>query len=183
MKLFIVLLLSWHSMFAFGQTAEELKYMDTLSMGGSYLLGKPLPKFECVSVKGKKITNENLKNKITVLNFWFKSCAPCLAETVSLNELYRHFRPDPGFQFISFTWEKKKDIKKFARRHKIKYPVFSLPLIQITELLFKKGYPTTIITDATGKIIYFETGGSSNPEVSKNRILTELYPILTKQLK
>jgi peroxiredoxin len=182
MKSYLFCLLLFFSSSIYGQTEEERRFLDTLKMGTSYLLGKELPKFEVKSLTGQRFSNESLNNKITVLNFWFEACSPCVAETGALNELVDMYRDKADFQFLSFTFDNKEAAGRFAVEHEIKYPIISLSHDAITPLNFRKGYPTTIITDKTGKIIYFEFGGAVDPEKARKYIIECIYPVLDQRL-
>lgn len=164
-------------------SAEIKLFLDSLKQGGSYLLGKQMPDFNASSLDKYPYSKKSLNKKITLINFWFESCAPCIAEMDALNSLYNLFKKNKKFQFLSFTFEKKDDIKRFATKYKIKYPIIRLTEDSCNILNFRKGYPTTIITDATGKIIYFKAGGSPNPAEAKKSIETNIHPILKLKLK
>jgi hypothetical protein len=49
--------------------------------------GKYFEKFSNFSVDRKSYSDDSLKNKITIINFWFEACAPCIAEFDALNKL------------------------------------------------------------------------------------------------
>lgn len=156
--------------------------MDTLKMGGSYLIGREMNEFKAKSVSGKKYSSKSLQNKITVINFWFEACSPCLAEVEALNDLFEKFSADKKFQFLSFTFDPKESVIKFTTRHNIKYPVIILSNEECSALNFRKGYPGTVITDLSGKIIYYKIGGSIDPEVARTLIEREMYPVIEKEL-
>ena len=66
---------------ASAQTEEEIKrYFDTLKLGGTYLVGKPFKSFDLKSVSNNKYSQDDLKGKITFIDFWFEACTPCIAE-------------------------------------------------------------------------------------------------------
>jgi peroxiredoxin len=102
-----------------------------------------------------------LKNKVVLINFWFKGCHPCMAEMEALNELHQQLKDDKDFLFISFTPDNPEAIKRVSQKHRITFAVLSTSQQECRRLNFNNGYPTHIILDRTGVIKYFHTGGGS----------------------
>jgi peroxiredoxin len=50
------------------------------------------PQFSLKDMQGKSVTLESLKGKVVVLNFWTKTCGPCLEEMPDLAELTKVLR-------------------------------------------------------------------------------------------
>lgn len=50
------------------------------------------PAFSLKDMEGKSVTLESLKGKVVVLNFWTKTCGPCLEEMPELAELAKVVR-------------------------------------------------------------------------------------------
>lgn len=63
---------------------------------------QPVPKFKGKTVFGDAFTEEQFKGKVTVLNFWYYGCYPCILEIPALNQLKQHYEKDTMVQFISF---------------------------------------------------------------------------------
>jgi len=95
-----------------------------------------------------------------VINFWFESCAPCVAELNSLNNLYVKFQPNQKFQFLSFTRDNPDDAKLSILKYELLFPIISISNEECYRLNCNSGFPTTIIVDQTGKIVFMKDGGS-----------------------
>ncbi len=104
------------------------------------------------------------RGKIVLLDFWIKTCGPCLASFPHLNELQQKFGADK-FKLLSInTEDKKEDIAFFYKKHK---PVFKM-LFDGERLVEEYGipaFPTCIILDRFGKVIY--AGGFDKNEIEK----------------
>lgn len=104
------------------------------------------------------------RGKIVLLDFWIKTCGPCLASFPHLNELQKKFSADK-FQLLSVnTEDKKEDIAFFHKKHK---PVYKM-LFGAERLVEEYGipsFPTCILLDKTGKVIY--AGGFDKEEIEK----------------
>ena len=81
-------------------TAKQLKAFDNFAR--YRLLNQNVPSFKAVTVTGDSISERNLHGKITVANFWYYGCIPCMEEIPTLNEISNHYRSDSNVQFLSF---------------------------------------------------------------------------------
>ena len=185
MKSALTILLFLNQFVSIAQSEQETikKFMDTLNMGGAYLIGKTMPQFEIRSNHGQLYTNENLKSKVTFINFWFEACAPCIAEMNALETLYEDFRKNNNFQFISITYENKKAIEKSSEKYKMTYPIVTTSFDTCNLLNFRKGYPTTIIINEKSEIVFFTFGGTTDPNIANSNFKNYVYPLLNCMLK
>jgi peroxiredoxin len=165
------------------QTPEEQRYLDTLRMGGAHVVGRPFPQFELRTSKGEVFNNASLKDRVTVINFGFQACAPCIAEKDALNNLFEDFKIYKRFLLLSITYDDSTIIQKSLQVHKIKYPVLKTTIDGCSLLNFKQGYPTSMIIDSTGTVIYCVVGGPVDPQKATKTILETIYPILIRELK
>ena len=68
------------------------------------MLNQPIPRFAFEDkLANSTITSEDLKGKITFLNFWYYGCAPCMAEMPALKSLAKEFENEGDVQFISVS--------------------------------------------------------------------------------
>lgn len=137
-------------------------------------------KFELFTAKAtddKIYSNTNLKSKITFINFWFEGCAPCIAEFDALNDLYKKYKSNKDFQFLSFTFETHENVLRVASKYHLEYPILTIEKNEIYKLIFNLGFPTSIITDRLGKISFIKCGGFSGfKEKEKNKeVVDSLY--------
>jgi thiol-disulfide isomerase/thioredoxin len=121
-----------------------------------------LPSYETGKVDS--ISLYQYRGKIVLLDFWIKTCGPCLASFPHLNELQQKFGSNE-FQLLSInTEDKKEDIAFFYKKHK---PVYKM-LFGAERLVEEYGipaFPTCIILDKAGKVIY--AGGFDKEEIEK----------------
>ncbi|MGI9165358.1 MAG: peroxiredoxin family protein [Pyrinomonadaceae bacterium] len=82
----------------------------------------PLPEFSLRTVKGQKVTSQELKDSIVVLDFWATWCEGCITEIPAFNRLEQKYGPR-GVKVIGMAVQSgwAKDIRKFARRYKMRY--------------------------------------------------------------
>ena len=108
-------------------TEEERKEMGLTSMlpDSADIIGKRAPDFTMTDLNGHEISSETTKGKVVVLNFWFVSCKPCIAEIPELNEVYKTYKNNSDVVFASITFDKKEKVDVFLEKHPLQYPVVS----------------------------------------------------------
>ncbi|WP_223034078.1 TlpA family protein disulfide reductase [Hanstruepera marina] len=115
----------------------------------STLLNKPLSSFSLSNMDGKTINKTKLLGKVTVFNFWFTGCVPCIREMPELNELVNEY--EDKVNFIAPTFNTKEEVQKFLTKKQFKYDIL-YDSKQLNELLNIESYPTHIIIDEKGVV-------------------------------
>jgi len=154
-----------------------LKTQRTASSTADCLIGYDLPVFKAKTLTGKEVTNEYLKGKLTLINFWFTACRPCIAEIPGFNDIVNKYGDDK-LNYISIGRDDKQEVEDFLEEHPWKFDhiVDAEPLIK-EEFMFMWGYPTTFLVDESGKIIHAINRGMSGPtavEYLKRRIVPHI---------
>lgn len=105
--------------------------------------------------------------QITILDFWYMSCFPCIKAIPELNKVYDAYR-EKG---VDVWGVDSKDLDKvalerlpeFIQRNEMKYPVI-LTDPQTDKSYNVKAYPTLYVIDQEGKVAYGQVG--FNPSLS-----------------
>jgi thiol-disulfide isomerase/thioredoxin len=61
------------------------------------------PDFELPSINGGKVKLSSFRGKVVILNFWTKTCRPCLEEMPSLADLAKALKPHPNVVLVTIT--------------------------------------------------------------------------------
>ena len=65
---------------------------------------KPVPEFSFTNHRGGTFSNQDFRQRITILDFIFTSCmGPCPLMTMNMSNLYKDFDEVPEVQFVSIT--------------------------------------------------------------------------------
>ena len=140
------------------------------------------PAFEGKDLDGNPVTSELFKNNaVTVVNFWFSACAPCIGELGELNELDQMLREKGGAVIginadtiggdESMIMEAKSILeKKGAKYQNIYFPADS----EAGKLTYSiTAFPTTMVVDRNGNIVGEAILGGINNE-TQMKVLQDL---------
>jgi len=119
----------------------------------SIKVNEKLPKASLNLEKEINITMK--KNKFILLDFWFSSCLPCIAQFPGLKYIYDLYHEN-GFEIIGISVDQKaqeNNWKKIINNYKLTWKQY----LDINEALSIKynvtKYPTNFLIDKNGKII------------------------------
>lgn len=150
------------------------------------IIGKELPEFNLVGRSGNIYTNESLKRKVVVFNFWSVNCGPCVMEIPVLNRLQQMYKDSSDFIFISILYDKEEELVKLMERgltkRRVAYEVIpdSKTLMKSTFQLIK-AYPTNLFIDREGKVFMKTIGGISDRS-QEEALEAEFRSIIDKEL-
>lgn len=136
------------------------------------LKGSKMADFKLKDEKGKTFSKSDYDNKLTVYNFWFTGCRPCLVEMPQLNELVDKYGDQVNF--VAPTFESANVVNKFLTKRPFKYQV----LVDGTDLVKQMNitsYPTHLIVNKEGEIVDViqygsETIGNTIEKVIKSNL-------------
>jgi cytochrome c biogenesis protein CcmG/thiol:disulfide interchange protein DsbE len=115
--------------------------------------GDTAPKFSVVAEDGKSVSPTNFGGKLLVLNFWASWCAPCIAETPSLDQFQRYFA-NRGVVVLGVSVDTNdKRYKDFLRRYGISFKTSRDPDADIPSAYGTFVFPDSYIIDSSGKVV------------------------------
>ena len=130
-----------------------------------------IPEFTTRSLTDNNLilTNNDIKKKITLINFFASWCLPCMVEHPLLMNLKNNF---PQLTIVGINHkDKKKDAVKFLSTNGNPYSFVGIDLDGMIGLGFGVfGLPESYLTNSLGDIIYKHTGPLSNKVIQKEII-------------
>lgn len=101
-----------------------------------------------------KISLSKLKGKVVLLDFWIKNCGYCIASVPELNNIIKKYSSN-GLTVIGINkHDKKADIAFFYEKFKPNFNTVYDSNGKITTAYGIDGFPTIVIIDKEGKVIY-----------------------------
>lgn len=116
-------------------------------------IAKAAPDFSLQDVNGKTYRLSDFKGKTIILNFWSTTCAPCVAEIPSLNNLYRDLKGS-GLIVLGISLDRSvKPVKELTDKLQIVYPLLMDSQQDVyfdSYALF--GQPVSVVVDRAGMV-------------------------------
>ena len=135
----------------------EMKKQQVL-MEQATQIGNVAPNFSATTPEGKQLSLNEIKGKVTIIDFWASWCGPCRRENPNVVETYKAYH-DKGLEIISVSLDnegqKDKWVKAIVDDNMTWYHVSNLKSWQdpIAKLYGVQSIPATFILDENGKIV------------------------------
>jgi peroxiredoxin len=115
----------------------------------------PAPNVTFISIAGEKISTQDLRGKVVMVNFWATSCTTCVHEMPAMVDTYNKFK-DQGLQFVAVAmfYDRPDYVLNFAETRKLPFKVALDSGGDIATQFGKVALtPTTFVIGKDGKII------------------------------
>jgi thiol-disulfide isomerase/thioredoxin len=112
------------------------------------LIGQKLPYFSFKDINNNTITSDQLKGKPVVINLWFTTCKPCIAEIPLLNSVKKENKDD--VVFLAMALDDANTINKFLSKRAFDFII--IPSATEYSEKLTSSYPTTLFIDKKGII-------------------------------
>ena len=118
--------------------------------------GEPVA-FEGVTETGERVSSDDYRGGVLVVNFWYAACGPCIVEAPLLEEVWQEYQ-DQGVAFLGVnTYDQPATALSFARDNNVTYPSVidvndgkvKLAFAQVTPI---QATPTTLVLDRGGRV-------------------------------
>ena len=130
-----------------------------------YRLGDKMANFTVTDIEGNTYELYKLleEKECVVLNFWFAACGPCRSEFPAMNTAYNEYKDSIEILAINDTSESLATVQGFENKLGMK---LDMPLLKDTDGskigIFRFNpeytYPTTVVIDRYGKIVFMHVG-------------------------
>ncbi|MBU2928257.1 TlpA disulfide reductase family protein [Winogradskyella psychrotolerans] len=125
-------------------------------------IGKVAPNFTAPTPEGTSVSLNDVKGKVTIIDFWAAWCGPCRRENPNVVRIYNQYH-DQGLEIIGVsldgtrtqkdpkqTWVNAIEKDKLTWTHVSNLQYFQDPIAQLYNIT---AIPATFILDAEGKIV------------------------------
>ena len=140
--------------------------------------GKKAPDFDIYTPDGKKMKLSDLRGNVVYLDFWSRSCVPCIGEMPDAKKVREHFRDKP-VKFVYISLDPNDDVWRKAIKD---YEVDGINMrvdkeweSDIVKNYGVKGMPSYFLIDKEGKFAAVES--VARPSESE-RLIAEIEPLI-----
>lgn len=129
------------------------------------------PLWSFPSLTDDTVSLEGLKGKLVLLDFFYKSCFPCMQALPALQSLHEKYK-DQGLVVIGLDpYDDKADnLPDFLAKRDVDYTVLYASR-EIAKTYKVSGYPTMFLIDKEGKIIHIQEGFGDSVEARLEEII------------
>lgn len=121
--------------------------------------GAPAPEWSLPTLTGDTIRLADLKGKVVLMDFFYKSCAPCCAAMPVLQSLHEKYK-DKGFMMIGIDPiddPEEDEMADFLAKRGVTYTILFSER-DLSDIYRVSGYPTLFFLDREGKITKMHIG-------------------------
>lgn len=119
----------------------------------------------------------NFSDNIIILDFWYRTCPPCIKSIPQLNRIYSKYESKGvklfGLNDIDTDSISKSLLIPFSQKEDIRYPIVLIDKF-VSEKYKVKGYPTLYVIDKKGKVVYSKLGYSENLEREIDSVINKI---------
>ncbi len=105
------------------------------------------PAFELKDLSGKSVTLKQFEGKVVVLNFWSKTCGPCLEEMPELAELAKILHEKPDVAVITISIDETAQEASMTLKALLKEEPPFLTLMDPDNKIVKGKFGTTLVPE------------------------------------
>jgi len=118
----------------------------------------PAPGFALPARGGGKVSLEQLKGQVVMLNFWASWCGPCRQEMPLLEQMYKRYA-SLGFTLLGVNVEANSgDAERWLAQTPVSFPILFDRENTVSALYAVNAMPSTVFIDRSGKVRYLHRG-------------------------
>ena len=119
---------------------------------------EPAPRFNARTTDGEKFTNDSIKGKVVLLEFWTTWCGFCLTEAPFVDKINQEYR-DKGLLVLAINvGESKKTVKKYLDQHPRNCRIVLMEDTNLAAMYQATVYPIYVVIDRDGNIAATQRG-------------------------
>jgi len=121
---------------------------------------EPAPRFNAKTTAGGKYTNDSLKGRVVLLQFWTTWCPYCRREQSVVDSLDKEFR-DQGLVVLAVDVnESKKTVKKYLEQNPRSCRIVLTEDTNLAAMYAANSYPIYVVIDREGNVVGTQRGAA-----------------------
>ncbi len=114
---------------------------------------EPAPRFHAKTLAGEQFTNDSVKGKVVLFQFWTTWCPYCKSEEALVNEITTEFSAKGLVVLAVDVAESKKVVQQYLRDHPRKCRIVLTGDTNLAAMYAANRYPIYVVVDREGKIV------------------------------
>ena len=119
---------------------------------------EPAPRFDAITTAGEKLTNDTVKGKVVLLEFWTTWCGFCADEAAFVDKIGHDFAPKGLLLLAIDVGESKKTVKKYIEQHPRTCKIVFMEDTNLAAMYAATSYPIYVVIDRDGNIAGTQRG-------------------------
>jgi thiol-disulfide isomerase/thioredoxin len=119
---------------------------------------EPAPRFNATTTSGEKFTNDSIKGKVVLLEFWTTWCGFCADEAGFVDKIGHDFAGKGLLLLAIDVGESKKTVKKYLEQHPRTCKIVYMEDTNLAAMYAATVYPIYVVIDRDGNIAGTQRG-------------------------
>jgi thiol-disulfide isomerase/thioredoxin len=119
---------------------------------------EPAPRFNATTTTGEKFTNDSIKGKVVLLEFWTTWCGFCADEAAFVDKIGQEFAVKGLILLAIDVGESKKIVKKYLEQHPRNCKIVMMEDTNLAAMYQANVYPIYVVIDRDGNIAGTQRG-------------------------
>jgi thiol-disulfide isomerase/thioredoxin len=136
-----------------------LAFSSLLALAGDR---EAAPRFNAKTLTGEKFTNDSLKGKVVLLQFWTTWCPYCRHEQSTVDNIQKEFAGQGLVVLAIDVGESKKTVKKYLEQSPRSCPIVLTDDTNLAAMFAAKNYPIYVVIDRDGNIVDTQHGAGGD---------------------
>lgn len=113
------------------------------------------PEFQLTDLQGKTVSNADLHNRVTLVNFWFPTCPGCVSEMPKLIQMAQDYQ-GKNFQILAIAVpaDSLETVRQYAAEQQLPFRVMFDADKKVTQRFVKTElFPTSVLINQRGEVL------------------------------
>jgi thiol-disulfide isomerase/thioredoxin len=119
---------------------------------------EPAPRFSATTTTGEKFTNQSIRGKVALLEFWTTWCGFCADEAAFVDKIGKELAPRGLILLAINVGESKKTVKKYLDQHPRDCKIVMMEDTNLAAMYQATAYPIYVVIDRDGYIAGTQRG-------------------------
>ncbi len=119
---------------------------------------EPAPRFHAKTLSGESFTNDSIKGKVVLLQFWATWCRYCRGEQSIVDSLDREFSSKGLVVLAVDVGESKKTVKKYLETNPRSCRIVLNEDTNLAAMYAAKSFPIYVVIDREGNVVDIQRG-------------------------